>query len=615
VKKYILAAVLILMAVNSSFAEEEQQNRDYDLGKIVVTPSRLQENYKNSTASISVAGEDDIKDSGVNEIHQILETFPSVDILQYGSNGATKTVHTRGASSSQVIMLVDGRPTNTPRDGVVDFNKIPLNNIERIEVLRGPASNIYGSNAMGGVINVITKSGKKNGKSELTVKYGSEDTRITQMSTQGKENLFDYFLSGGWQKSIGFRDNSDYKAWDFNSKIGIDINAENKLNFSTGYWSSEVGTPGKITNEDPDDRQNAWSDYVDLTWDGLLWQDSNILFKLYQAVDRLEFIESTAPTYDIAAHLTKVYGTTLQISQMWFDVFRTTFGVDGQEHKIDSSTSKKHEYNFKAAYLETEVTPLKGLNIKGGARIDDYSNFGNRTSPSASFSWLVFDMLKFHGLYGKSFRAPTFNDLYWPREDWGIYGGVEGNVNLKPEIAKSYEAGISVYPLDSVELDLTYFNSKYKDLISWQSDTSWWWRPTNLDKALIHGIEMNMDLQPFKRLKTNLNYTYLEAQDTTTCKWLIYRPHNTYKGSVVYDLTDKLKLFFSGRYVTKRFADLDNTVFLKEYFVADSNISYKINDLTEFTLTVNNIFDRDYQQEYDYPMQGTSFLLGTRLQY
>ena len=221
--------------------------------------------------------------------------------------------------------------------------------------------------------------------------------------------------------------------------------------------------------------------------------------------------------------------------------------------------------------------------------------------------------MKFHGLWGESFRAPTFNDLYWPREDWGIWGGVEGNPNLRPETAKSYELGVTTSFSDKLETDITYFNNKFNDLISWQSDASWWYRPSNVNKALIQGIEFNTDYSPVKKLKLNFNYTYLKAEDIITDKWLTYRPKNTYKGSVSYAFTDKLSFYTGARYVTKRFTETTNASFLKDYFVADANMAYKLNNSAEFTFTVDNIFDKDYQEVYNYPMPGTSYLLGAKL--
>lgn len=615
-----LSAILLFLVPSLGKTEEVEKGKmtTFDLEKIVVTTSRIEQLYKNSPVNISIIDEDHIKNSGATTVTQILDALPSVEILDYGSYGSTKSVHTRGASSSQVLTLINGRPVNTPRDGVTDFNQIPLNNIERIEVLRGPASSIYGANAVGGVINIITKSGEGDMHTEFVSKYGTYSTRLTDLSHGWKVGDFDYFISGGWIKSRGHRANSDYEAYNLNSKIGYDINGENRVTFESGYYESEVGTPYKIVYEDLDDRQEAWKDYFDLTWNGSIWEDSQILLKLYHNLDRLEFIESLTPL-DKYAHQTKIYGTDLQLSQTWFDIFRSAFGISGQEHKLNSSTSAKHEYNLKAAYVETEFDPFKNLVIKAGARIDDYSNFGDRISPSTSFSWWLHEMVKLHGLFAKSFRTPTFNDLYWPREEyvWNgeIIGGSEGNPNLGPEKATSYEIGTGIFCLDSIEADVTYFYTEFDALISWTVDSADWWRPENIDQAVIEGLEADFDWYLTKDLKLNFNYTYLEAKDEKTDKWLIYRPRNQYKGKINYHWSDRLGLYFMGRYITKRFTNKDNTRFLKEYFVADGNISYRINNFTEFLLTVTNIFDRDYEEEEDYTMPGRAYLVGGKIKF
>jgi outer membrane receptor for ferrienterochelin and colicins len=397
--------------------------------------------------------------------------------------------------------------------------------------------------------------------------------------------------------------------------LGYEINKENRLMMETGYFASEMGSPGRAADVDLDDRQESWNHYFDLTWEGACWEDSKILAKAYTTTDRLEFIESLSPILSKTANQTEVYGADLQISHTWFDALRATIGASGQENRLNSSTSAKHKYNFKAAYGEAELNLFKSLTLKGGARIDDYSNFGSRTSPSASFSYWLFDKIKAHGLIGKSFRAPTFNDLFWPKEDYGIWGGVEGNPNLKPEIATSREIGLGAFIFDKIELDATYFYNKFRDLIAWQEDNAYWWRPSNVNAATIKGVETNLTCQITKSLNLNMNYTRLSALNDTTKKWLTYRPRHEYKATVYYNLDDKLKWYLTGRYISKRYATEDNSRFVKSYFTAYTSICYNVTKFAEINLTVNNIFDRDYQEVEGYPMPGTNFLLGAKLKF
>ncbi|MFH1848110.1 MAG: TonB-dependent receptor plug domain-containing protein, partial [Candidatus Omnitrophota bacterium] len=307
-KRIILAALIagIVLGAKGLKAEETDALAPcLDLEKIIVTPSRMEQRYKDSPVNISIIEESDIKDSGATEITQVLDTLPSVNIIDYGSFGSTKSVHTRGASSSQVITLVNGRLANTPRDGMTDHNQIPIDNIERIEVLRGPASNIYGANAVGGVINIVTKSGKKEMETEFETKVGKHATSIGHFAHGWKVNDFDYFVTSGYMESKGHRQNSDYEKHDHTVKLGYDLNNENRLTLDMGYGASEAGSPGRNSDVDLDDREERRTDYLDVTWQGSCWSDSKVLLKLYQNMDRLEFIESLSPVHSKDTHQTK----------------------------------------------------------------------------------------------------------------------------------------------------------------------------------------------------------------------------------------------------------------------------------------------------------------------
>ncbi len=607
--------LLVLFQSRTILAGDSDEPRyDIDLEKIVVTPSKIEQYYKSSTQNTSIISKEDIEASGITEITEILDLLPSVDILEYGSTGSTRAVHTRGASSSQVLTLIDGRPINTPRDGETDFNQIPLSNIERIEVLRGPASSIYGANAVGGVINIITKSGKKKMNSEILNKFGSFNTRLSSLTHGYKINNFDYFLSYDNLASCGHRNNADYLSHNINTKLGYQLNKDNHISVSTGYYNSEVGTPGQVSNEDLDDRQETYKKYIDISYKGKILEGQDINLKFFHNFDRLEFIETFEPI-DKDAYQTKVYGMDVQVSQELFDTFRTAIGISFQDHNLNSSNSGKHAYNLKGVYFESETDIFKKGSIKVGARWDDYSNFGSRISPSSSFNFWVWDKIKFHALVGKSFRAPTFNDLYWPKEDWGIFGGVEGNQNLGPEKAISYEAGISGYFLNKFKTDVTLFKTNIDDLIAWTVDNNWWWRPENIGSATIKGAELETEFVIKEHLKADFNYTYLEAKNKDTLKWLIYRPQHLYKLKLTYSPTPKYELGLSTIYKTKRFTNSDNTDFLKSCYIANVDFNYNLNKNLQILFEVKNIFDRSYQEEREYSMPGRAFYGGIKLSF
>jgi len=609
-KIVIFTLALMLLALNRVvLAEEENLTglHTLDIGKIVITPSKIGEAYEALPINVSIVETQAIQDSGATTISELLDRLPSVHIVDYGSDGSTKTIHTRGLSGSQVLTLIDGIPANTPRDGLADLNKLDLNNVEKIEVLRGPAASIYGSNAMGGVINLITKDGKSSSKTTLKSRYGSFDTREISFTHGNDLELFDYYLSHDSYKTDGHRKNSDYEYHNTNLKLGYSPYDNNRLTFGYNYYQSELGTLGPNYWEDVDDRQESWQENIDLTWKAKLSDDTDALVKLYHTIDRLNFIENFAAD-NIDAHQTKVYGADLQFSQQLFDLFRLIAGYNRQDYRLNSSASDKHKYFLNGFYFEGEIDPWERVKCYFGARIDDYSNFGDRISPSVRFSWWLNDNFKLHGLYAKSFRAPTFNDLYWPREDWGIFGGVEGNANLSPEKARSFEFGVSTYFLKALWTDLTYFRNRIDDLIIWNVDSTSWWRPENVSSALIHGIEWNSDFLIWEKLKANFNYTLLYAKDRDTKKWLIYRPRHQYKLNLNYKTENNWTYDLGLRYVSKRFTIDSNLDSLSCYWLADASITKKLKDSWEVQLSAKNIFDQDYEEEKGYPMPGPQLL-------
>jgi len=593
---------------------------DIDLGKIVVTASKLEQTYKYSTQNISVVDFDDIDSAGVIQISEILDLLPSVDILDQGATGSYRAVYTRGASSAQVLTLVDGRPVNTHRDGVADFNQIPLSNIDRIEVLRGPASNIYGTSAVGGVINIITKSGSDAMQTQLLSKFGSFATRLVSLSQGYKINDFDYFISYDYLASHGHRDNSDFLSHNANAKIGYQINSDNRISVSGGYYNSELGVIGQIPWINLDDKQEMFKKYVDLTYNGRLIKGQDLLFKFYYNSDRLEFIESYNPTIK-HTHNAKLFGYESQISQTFWGFLRTAIGVDYKEYKLDSTSTAKHANNVKGVYVESEAAILENDNfilnrgsLKIGARWDDYSNFGDRLSPSWSFSAWFLDSIKLHALVAKSFRAPTFNDLYWPVQDY-VFWGVSGNPDLGPEKAVSYEAGLSTYLFNKFKTDITFFKTDFNDLIQWGYDGIKWYKPDNVSSAKIKGAEIETEFVLEDKLKANLNYTYLEAKDAESGGWLLYRPRHMYKLKVFYSPFEDWELGVDLIYKTRRLYDGVNDRWLGHDWVINFDFSYDINQNTKLMFEVKNLFDRQYEEQNGYPLPGRAFYGGMKISF
>ena len=208
------------------------------------------------------------------------------------------------------------------------------------------------------------------------------------------------------------------------------------------------------------------------------------MVKTYQNYDRLEFLENST-TYTKDIHTTIVRGLDAQFDKQLFDIYRLVCGFSYVENMNNSTTSAKHSYNVASGYLENRLDLFDNkLNVDLSARLDDYSNFGTQINPSLDLLYKFNDAIKLHGLISRSYRAPTFNDLYWPDEGWA-----KGNINLKPEKGITGELGVESRINKYLSASLTYYRSDYKQLIQWSDNGSGVWQPMNVSSAVINGLE------------------------------------------------------------------------------------------------------------------------------
>ncbi|MDD5282492.1 MAG: TonB-dependent receptor, partial [Candidatus Omnitrophica bacterium] len=454
--KKLFNLVLFVIILSSVAAAE-----DVDLDKIVVTPSRIEESSGDVGRVVDVLTSADMEKSGSQDLASALTDLTSVDISNYGGPNAEKSIRMRGSTSAQVLVLMDGRPINNPRDGSVDLSNIPLDNISRVEVMHGPGSSLYGSSAMGGVVNIITKNPPKEGqKAEVYSSFGTARTYIERMLYGAKVSKLGFLVSGGYQSSEGFRENSELSAKDCNLKLAYELNGENNVSFNSGFYTSKVGVPGATNEFDADDKQNTLKRFFDLNWEFQPDEQTGVSARAYQSYDRLEFLENSTDLFLNPANKKDIHGTTvrgfdLQLDKRLLDTYSIVGGFNYVYNLNDSTSSGKHRYHVSSGYLENRLDLFdEKLNVNLSARLDDYSNFGTQINPSLDLLYKLNDAIKFHGLISRSFRAPTFNDLYWPNDGMG-----EGNPNLKPEKGVTGELGVESRINKYITSGFTYYRS------------------------------------------------------------------------------------------------------------------------------------------------------------
>jgi outer membrane receptor for ferrienterochelin and colicins len=594
--------------------------QDVALDKIVVTPSRIEESSGDVGRVVDVVTSQEIESEGAQDLADALTDFTSVNISSYGGPNATKSVRMRGSTAAQVLVLMDGRPINNPRDGEADLSNIPLDDIARVEVMHGPGSNLYGSSAMGGVVNIITKKPPKEGmKTELYSSFGTARTYVERMLNGARISKFGYLISGGYQSSQGFRENSEFNAKDCNLKLEYEPNSENNLKLNSGFYKSRAGAPGSTSWPDTDDKQNMLKRFFDFNWSFRPDERTGLSAKAYQNYDRLEFIENST-TYTKDIHATTVRGFDLQLDKQLLEVYGIVCGFNYVKNMNDSTTSAKHKYNVSAGYLENRLDLFdKKLNLNLSARVDDYSNFGTEVNPSLSALYKLNEGIKFHGLISRSFRAPTFNDLFWPANYYyyggKLVGGEEGNPNLKPEKGITKELGVEVKMNRYLVSGLTYFRSDYKQLIQWSPDENAVWRPENVSSVTIDGIELENKIFISDNLGLDINYTYLIARDEDTHKYLVYQPMNKVDTCLRYNGYNGLTVELKGQFTGQRFGNATNTDKVKQFFVLGLSISKKFKTGVTCFAYIDNLLNRKYEVNRGYPMPGFSFNGGLKAEF
>lgn len=604
-KKLFSPALLVIFLSSIAYAE------DVELDKIVVTPSRIEESSGDVSRVVDVVTSGEIQRSGAQDLADALTNLTSVDMSNYGGPGTDKNIRMRGSTSAQVLILMDGRPINNPRDGQVDLSTIPLDNISRVEVMHGAGSSLYGSSAMGGVVNIITKDPPKAGeKAELYSSFGTARTYIERMLYGAKVGNFGFLASGGYQSSEGFRQNSQFTAEDCNLKLGYDINNENKVSFNSGFYKSWKGVPGSISWPDTDDKQNDLKRFFDFHWNFKPDAKTGITFKAYQDFDRLEFIENST-TYTKSVQNTTVRGFDLQLDKQLLDIYGIVCGFNYVNNMNDSTTSAKHEYNITAGYLENRLDLFDNkLNINLSGRIDSYSNFDTEFNPSLSALYKLNEKIKFHGLISRSFRAPTFNDLYWPDEGWA-----KGNPDLKPEKGINGELGFDTEINKYLTSGLTYYRSNYKQLIQWSDNGSGVWQPENVSSAVINGVEFSNKIFISNNLDLNIAYTFMLAKDDKTNKYLVYQPKQKIDSSIKYNDHKGFTAELKGQFTGSRFGDADNAIKVKSFFVLGLSVAKKFRSGITCFSYIDNLLNRKYQVQSGYPMPGFSITGGLKAEF
>ncbi|MGB1327566.1 MAG: TonB-dependent receptor domain-containing protein [Porticoccaceae bacterium] len=508
-----------------------------NLENIIVTESRIPTIVSESLSSISIFTREDIERYQASDLFELMSRLQSVSTIRNGARGSQTSLFIRGSESDHSLFLVDGVRIGTASAGSATLGLIDTNSIERIEVVRGPKSSLYGADAIGGVVNIITRNAANmdslqikssvgsNGTSETTLSAGtvhgksSYSAVINTYKTDGIDSTYDTtFLHG---------DKDGHKNNGIALRYGYEINDDAKLSLS--YNSNDTKT-------DYDAQCTQWFDELDedgntipAPWGGnmqysieddcYIYNDVEIT-SLSSSLDlnindywssnlqlglSTDEAEEFSPNADLSLYGLKAFFNTTKTEATWLNVVKLennsvlSIGLDYLKDELDSLAAfPVDSRDNKAAFLQYRFQS-DGSDISFGARTDDNEQFGEHTTISLMAGEKVSDNIRLNFSYGEGFKAPTFNDLYWP----GM-----SNRNLLPEQSKNIELGLKA-DLNSAFVSLGLFNSQLENLILFDSGA-----PNNVSKAEITGLELSLETELAGWL-VGLSGTLLDPQITS----------------------------------------------------------------------------------------------------
>jgi len=549
------------------------------------------------------AGE--IRSIDVTNVAEALVRAEGVHVREYGGGGSNRTLSLRGGLAKQTLVMVDGQPRNNPQGGDVDFNAIPLENIERVEVLAGPSSALYGAGATAGVVNIITRGRPEAPTASFRGSGGSGGELNGELAGGVPAGRFGVRAGGNYRRSDGFRENDDYEGKGANAGVTYDLGGDRELFGRGQYQLSALGVPGSLSYPSPRARENDEFVGGNLGFDGPLSSGDSLSARVsYKRQDR-RYEDPDFLTRD--HHRTDTTGGRAVNFYQLRSWNRLALGGEA-EHAHTVSTAIGDVYADSWGAFAQEDLRFGRTTTVLGVRYDYSGRYGDAVSPRAGVRHWFNDYVGVRAAAGRAFRAPTFDELFWPQSLWG-----GGNPNLRPEFCWTYEAGPSFAAGDRLYADVAFFRSDYADLISG-------WPPENIGQALIQGVEAGVNAVPVAALPglaVQLSGTYLRSKDKETGRELDYRPRITAFGELRYThyfVPDAVAVTPSASAETtgRQLYAGPTGGWLPAYTLLNARLALKLY-YPEIYVACKNLANTDYQAVYDYPMPRRTFLGGVAI--
>ena len=629
------------------------------LPPIVVSATTVPTPASELGSSVTVVTGDDLQREQLRTVPDALKKVPGLDIVQTGGPGGQTSVFMRGTNANHVKVLIDGIDVGNPSitNGAFDFGHLLTSDIEKIEVLRGPQSGLYGSDAIGGVIAITTKKGEGPPRVTATAEAGSFGTFNQTASLRGSQANFSYAFNVAHFRSTDVpvtplhllapgekRNNDNYDNWTYSAKLGADLSDNLAVNFVARYTDAKLGFTGEdfrlFPLDFPEALQSTQRNHNFYSRGEAVWSLFDDRFKNYFGVNytnQWDWTLNPNPDFFFASPLVSPPITNLgeRIKFDWRGEARLIPGqtvVLGLEHqseslRTDSTGTVDPFFNFtqttttaktgnKAGYVELQSEFAKRFFLVSNVRYDDNQSFGPHTTWRLAPAFIVPGTnTKLKGSYGTGFKAPTLTQLYVNNPSFNAVA----NPNLRPETSKGYDFGFE-QPLfhDRVNFGVTYFHNDIKNLINNVFNlSSFSFTYVNVGAATTYGTETFASIAVTDQLKLRADYTTIVTRDETTGLGLRNRPGHKESLSAIWSpnqqFTLSTTLLYVGRAVEFNRDGTIPRVDSDAYTLVNIAGNYKVDDRVTVFGRIDNLLNRHYESPVGFDQPGFGAYGGIRV--
>ena len=648
IKKILFFALALTILPFNVFSQEKQEDEKASTSsiqhEIVVTATRLETPAKEIASSVTVITRERLEQSKKATVIEALQEVLGVSIIQNGPPGGAASVFLRGANSEHTLILMDGVELNDPISPSRSFDlaHFTLDNVERIEILRGPQSTLYGSDALGGVVNIITKKGQGKPKFSLSSVAGSYGTIITSAEINGSTERMHYSLGTSYFRSDGFsaasanyegnEEKDGYRNLSLWGRLGFRLfdNLDVDLILRTLNTQIDIDNAGGAQGDDPNNVQDYNALFIKTQIRNLML---NNRWELKLGLSLVDYDRQHENPTD-EAHLfdsengffkSKLFKIDWQNNLFLHETNTFTLGIDYQQEQGESEynsdgiwgpfssifpSRRAHVTGF---YLQDQIRLANRFFATQGLRLDDHSQFGPAvTYRLAPAFFIEATQTKFRATYGTAFKSPSLYQLYAP----GSFLGPIGNTELNPEKSIGWDLGIEQQIIKGkILIGATYFSNQYENLINW-SDQGY----TNIDNAESKGTELIIRAQIKDDLLFQATYTRTEAKDKDTDFYLLRRPKHKLTANLNYSFLKKGNLNLSFIFIGERDDEYYDFLTwtptretLPSYSLLNAAVSFNFASSFQIFCRLDNIFNKEYEMIKGYGTPGFSVYGGVNL--